>query len=235
MHGDLKITVLCCLVACSAGRALGEPALQPVDSIRAAAAQHVRQAMPPTSAAVFVAADKLDSRLRLPQCGAALESFLPSGANLGSRATVGVRCQQGAMWTVYVPVNIETEVQVLVLRRAVSQDSAISSQDVELQTRRFKGPSSKYLTDVSQLRGMRAKRSLPVGSILVVDGLAPDVLVKRGQQVVLLATVGGIEVRASGIALTDGGAASRVRVQNSSSSKVVEGTVTADSTVRVAL
>lgn len=235
MQGDLKITVLCCLMACSAGKALGEPFLQPVDSIRAAAEQHVRQAMPPTSAAVFVVADKMDSRLRLPQCGAALEGFLPSGANLGSRATVGVRCSQGATWTVYVPVNIETEVQVLVLRRAVSQNSSIRSQDVDIQRRRVKGLSSKYLTDVSQLRGMRAKRSLPMGSLLAADGLTPAVLVKRGQQVVLLATVGGIEVRASGIALTDGGAASRVRVQNSSSSKVVEGTVTADSTVRVAL
>ena len=60
-----------------------------------------------------------------------------------------------------------------------------------------------------------------------------DTVVKRGQQVTLLASVGGIEVRATGRALNDAQAAGRVRVQNLASQMVVEGVVESGSVIRV--
>ncbi len=65
--------------------------------------------------------------------------------------------------------------------------------------------------------------------------LQPDVLVRRGQQVTLIAANGGVQIRAQGQALTEGAAADRVRVQNVSSLKVVEGVVESDGVVRVGL
>mgnify|MGYP006202654589 CR=1 FL=1 len=65
--------------------------------------------------------------------------------------------------------------------------------------------------------------------------LQPDVLVRRGQQVTLIAANGGVQIRAQGQALTEGAADERVRVQNVSSLKVVEGVVESDGVVRVGL
>lgn len=214
--------------------ATGE-AVQSLESIQNAAEQHIRQIAPPNVGRLFLTADKLDARLRLKECGAPLSAFLPSGANLGVRATVGVRCTQGAQWTVYVPVGIETETSVLVLRSAAGKDARLSAADVEVQSRRVRGLGSAYLSNPAELKQQHLKRPLPAGSILAPESLAPDFLVRRGQQVVLLATVGGIEVRANGLALMDGAAASRVRVQNLSSLKVVEGTVDTENVVRVQL
>jgi flagella basal body P-ring formation protein FlgA len=65
--------------------------------------------------------------------------------------------------------------------------------------------------------------------------LVPDLLVRRGQQVTLIAANDSVQIRAQGQALTEGGAADRVRVQNVNSLKVVEGVVESDGVVRVGL
>ncbi len=64
--------------------------------------------------------------------------------------------------------------------------------------------------------------------------IAADKIVRRGQTVTLIASAGGIRVRAPGRALGDGAQDERVRVQNLSSLKVVEGVVENASSVRVA-
>jgi len=71
------------------------------------------------------------------------------------------------------------------------------------------------------------------GSILVADMLAADPVVVHGQQVTLVAALGGLEVRAPGRVLNDGAVAARVRVQNLSSQRIVEGVVETADTVRV--
>jgi flagella basal body P-ring formation protein FlgA len=63
---------------------------------------------------------------------------------------------------------------------------------------------------------------------------APDLIVHRGQQVTLLSAAGPVEVRASGRAMVDGAAGSRIQVQNLSTLRVVEGVVESADRVRVA-
>jgi len=97
------------------------------------------------------------------------------------------------------------------------------------------GNAATFLLDTNSLQGHRLKRSLPAGTALTVDMLVPDVIVRRGQQVTLIAATGPVEIRAQGQALTEGALDDRVRVQNLSSLKVVEGVVESDSVVRVGL
>jgi flagellar basal body P-ring formation protein FlgA len=234
MRSLLLLPIVCVLVLVPGfGRA--EDAVQTPESIAAAAERYVAHAVPVQGGKLFVTADRLDSRLRLRKCESALTPFLQGGAVMGARVTVGVRCTAGAPWTVYLPVSVEVEVSVLVLRQAQARGAQLTPQDVEVQTRRVKGTGSGYLWSIEQLRRRHLKLGLVAGSVLAPDVLAADYLVRRGQEVMLLATVGGIEVRAKGVALADGAAADRVRVQNLSSLKVVEGVVEDDSVVRVTL
>jgi flagella basal body P-ring formation protein FlgA len=53
--------------------------------------------------------------------------------------------------------------------------------------------------------------------------------------VTLVATVGGLQVRARGRALANGAVGARLKVQNLSSLKVVEGVVENEDVIRVAL
>lgn len=206
---------------------------QPLNTIQAAAETYVRSRLPEGSAKHFVTASDLDPRLRLQACEAPLEAFAPHTNSFAARTTVGVRCSGPAPWTLYVPVAVETEVSVLVLRRALARRAAVTLADVEPQVRRLPGTAAHFISDAARLQGHRLRRALPAGTALTADALAPDILVRRGQQVTLIAETGGVEIRARGQALTEGGARDRVRVQNVSSLKVVEGVVESDSVVRV--
>lgn len=207
---------------------------QPLESIQAAAEDFVRSNLPDSKAKHFITAGQLDARLRLAACDSPLEAFSNSN-DIGARTTIGVRCSAPAPWTLYVPVTVEVEVPVLVLRRALSRRAQITLADVEAQVRRLPGSASKFVSDVTSLQGHHLKRSLPAGAALTVDALAPNILVRRGQQVTLIAQAGGVEIRAKGHALTEGGAQERVRVQNMTSNKIVEGVVESDNVVRVGL
>jgi flagella basal body P-ring formation protein FlgA len=206
---------------------------QSIDDVQAAAEEFVRVRLPASHAKQFVTAAKLDPRLRVGQCDQPLQTFAQSSTNLGERVTVGVRCASANTWTLYVPVSIEVEIPVLVLRRALARRARVAMIDVEPQTRRVPGTAATFLQDTASLQGHRLRWSLPAGTALTVDMLVPDLVVRRGQQVTLIAASGHVEIRAQGHALTEGGVADRVRVQNASSLKVVEGVVDSDGTVRV--
>jgi flagella basal body P-ring formation protein FlgA len=208
-------------------------ATQPLDTVQAAAESFVRSTLPSDSAKHFVSAARLDPRLRLDRCASPLEAFSQSSAPAGARATIGVRCPSANPWTIYVPVTVEVEVAVLVLRRPLARRARVGVTDVEPQVRRLPGSAASFISDIASLQGHRLSRSLPIGTALTVDMLVPDVLVRRGQQVTLIAANGPIEIRAQGQALTDGAAAERVRVQNVTSRKVVEGVVESEGIVRV--
>jgi flagella basal body P-ring formation protein FlgA len=229
---------ICVLASALAALAFSSSAsanVQSIDTIRAAAEQFVRSSLPEKSNKSFVTAGNLDPRLRLDECAAPLEAFSQGTGMSTGRMTIGVRCPSANPWTIYVPVTIEVDVSVLVLRRPLARRSRVEIADVEPQVRRMPGQASTFVNDVASLQGHRLKRSLPVGTALTVDMLQPDLLVRRGQQVTLIAANGGVQIRAQGQALTEGAADDRVRVQNVSSLKVVEGVVESDGVVRVGL
>ena len=102
-----------------AGSAFAQESIQSLDAIRAAAQSFVTQHVPKQApGAVTVNVGTLDSRLRLAPCATPLKVSLPAGATFRERMTVAVSCTASSSWTVYVPIAIEAQTPVLVLRRA---------------------------------------------------------------------------------------------------------------------
>jgi flagellar basal body P-ring formation protein FlgA len=217
---------------------LGAPAQAPQlpDDIRAAAERFVTARLGSGGADITLhaTAGQLDSRLRLPGCTRPLSAALPSAARLAARVTVGVTCGD-PRWTVYVPVTVETELPVLVLRTAAARGARLGADDVETRRMRVPGLADTYIRDPAQLAGQHLKLAVAPGTPLDISLLAADILVKRGQRVTLVAQVGGIEVRAQGEAIMDATPAGRVRVLNLDSRRVVEGQVESRDIVRVSL
>jgi flagellar basal body P-ring formation protein FlgA len=208
--------------------------LQSLDSIRQSAELAVRSQLPRDQRRYHVSAQKLDSRLQLASCAVTLDAFVTSPQSMQTgHTTTGVRCQSGSQWTIYVSVAIETELEVFVAKSAMPRDAHLSMNDVEIQTRRVSGSATNFITTPEQLNDRRLKRPLSAGTALTADAFVADMVVRRGQQVALIADTGSFQVRASGKALNDGGIRDRVRVQNENSLKVVEGVVDGPGTVRV--
>ncbi len=165
-------------------------ATQAPDDIRAAAEAFVtaRLGSGGDDVTLHATAGQLDARLRLPACPRPLSAALPPSARMAARVTVGVSC--GApRWRVYVPVSVETELPVLVLREAAARGAKLTADDVEVRRMRVPGLADTYIRDVAQLANRHLKVSAAPGTALDVSLLAADILVKRGQRVTLVARV----------------------------------------------
>jgi len=230
-----SLTVPCCLALLFAARAGadGSAGLQSLDAVRAAAEHSLRQQIDPQVAGIQLQAAALDARLRLPVCAAPLESYAPPPRGSQNRAIVRVGCNAGASWTLNVPVEIRREVDVLTLRRAVTRGETLTAADVVSQKRLLAGLGSPYVARVDDLAGRFTRRPLAEGTALTAESLSAALLIHRGQTVTLAASTGGIEIRATGRAMTDAAASQRLRVQNLDSLKVVEGVAESDGVVRV--
>ncbi len=213
--------------------AVVDPAIQPLDSIRDAAAGFVRSQMPPRQADIVITASRLDPRLRLARCGGPLDSSFISGTRLQAQVSVAVGCRMAAAWTIYVPVTVESRVRVWALAAPHAQGARLSASDVVAETHLVSGLSVGYVTDVAELARATLRHPLPAGAILTTEDLLPDYMVRQGEQITMVAAIDGIQVRAAGLALQSGRYGALVRVQNASSAKVVQGVVEGDRVVDV--
>ena len=209
-------------------------ATEPLAAVRAAAGGLIRSQLSGAAYEVHVRAAELDSRLHLARCPSPLATALPSGAELGAHVAVRVSCTtQGFPWAVYVPVNVESDIRVLVLKQSAMRGARISAAQVTEETRRVAGLAVGYVTDVAALPHHTLARSLPAGTALTADATLADLIVHQGEEVTLIATAPGVSVRATGKALQDGREGARVRVQNLASLKVVEGVVDANGVIEI--
>jgi flagella basal body P-ring formation protein FlgA len=178
---------------------------------------------------------RLDRRLRLTACSQSLHAFLPPGGRTLGNITVGVRCSGIKPWTVYVPVKVVAYKKVLVVTRPMKRGHVLLKNDLELATRDLSTLRSSYLTDSEQAVGKTLRRSISSGTMLSTSMLASPRIIRRGQAVTLVSRTGGLQVRATGKALMDGASGQRIRVQNKTSKKVVEGVVISAGVVQIPL
>ncbi len=217
------------LLAAFTTPAHADPTIHPPADIAAAAETFARTRLveAPESANVDseVKAANLDPRLRLARCETPLEPFLPSGSQIRGNSSVGVRCPDTPGWTIYVPVTVQSWAEVLVLVRSLPRGATVTEADVTTQRQEVSRLARGWIGSLDDLTDRRLARATAAGAILTPSVLETAPVVKRGEQVTLRASAGGIEIHASGVALADAGLGQRVSVRNQSSQRVVEGRV----------
>ncbi|HET8883694.1 MAG TPA: flagellar basal body P-ring formation chaperone FlgA [Solimonas sp.] len=222
----VRLALACACMLAPAARA-GD-AIEPLDRIRRVAEAAVRKNLPPTAE---VSADAIDPRLRLPVCASAPDA--EAGAARGASASVTVRCAAPETWTLYVPVRIRDLRPVLVLTRAVRRGEIVDASALRSETRDVAQLPFGYVSDAATLAGNEFRRPVGAGQAISPADVEPERCIRRGDLVTLIGRAAGIEVRAEGKAMADGGRGSRIRVQNSRSKRIVEGTITAPGVVEL--
>lgn len=197
----------------------GASGFQPLHSIEAAALA----ALPAGSDAEAT----VDPSLRVPLCP------LPLTTTLNGTQSVEVSCPSQAGWRLFVPVRIRRSQEVLVLTRGIAAGQPVTEDALTGERRDASRIVGATLSDPAQAVGQVARRTLVAGSVLLAGDLLSPRVVRRGDNVALVSRRGGVEVRMSGKALGDAGENQRVRVENLSSRRVVQGTVAADGEVWV--
>lgn len=142
----------------------------------------------------------VDTRLNLPPC-AAPEAFLPPGARLWGKATVGVRCSGSRPWTIYIPVSVTVLAGVVAAARPLVAGRPIEIGDLFVQEADLGRLPIAVITDPQQAVGRVATISIAAGQPLRHDLLRSPPVIRQGQSVTLRARGAGFKVSALGRAV----------------------------------
>lgn len=145
-----------------------------------------------------------------------------------TRMRFAVRCP-GASRLEYI-VRARISASVVVLAAPVAANEILTDTHVTVEQREITSIPDPVI-DPNDAVGQTSRRMLRAGDVLRNNSLSAPVLVKRGDAVVMVAKVEGIEVSTAGEALDAGARGATVRVRNSTSGQTVRMRVTGAGTV----
>ncbi len=178
---------------------------------------------------------EFDKRLRLHQCSSPLQTFWPLGNKRLGSTTVGVRCSGDKPWKIYVGAHIHIYKTVWVSKTGLNRNQVLDLATVSKEKRDITRLTAGYLLSDTPIEGMQIKRNIPANHVLTNIMLDSQKMVKRGERVTIVSKYGGIEVRAAGVALSDGSKGERIKVKNTSSKREIEAYVSGRHLVLVTL
>lgn len=161
----------------------------------------VDERVAPTGGEIEVVVGEPDSRLKLAPC-ARMEPFVPTGARLIGRTSLGVRCVEGANWVVYVPVQIKLFVDAWVAARPIPRGQPLGPEDARLERIDIAALNGNAVLPDMPLIGRTAVRALSPGEPLRRDALRAPPVVQPGDAVQVVALGTGFAAQSPGKALT---------------------------------
>ena len=182
------------------------------DELRAFAVQQARQAVNDPAARVEVQLGMPEAQAPVAPC-ARSEPFVPTGTRLWGRASVGVRCVDGANWRVLFPVTVSVWGPAWVAASALPAGAVLEHHDlreaeVELTRERTGLPRG-----ADALVGKVLVRPLQAGQTLHPDAVRAATVVSAGDVVRLRVLGGGYAITASGQSLGTAADGQPVRVR----------------------
>ncbi|MBI5889478.1 MAG: flagellar basal body P-ring formation protein FlgA [Nitrosomonadales bacterium] len=198
-------------------------------TIRATALAYLQEQTQSLPGKVSLQVGDIDPRTVLRACGA-LEAFLPAGAQLIGKTSVGVRCNRQPVWSVFLQATVRVNATLLVSNRPLAQNTVLSADDFSLQSGELGQPG--LLTDPAQAVGKTLKFGIGAGQALRQDMLRAPYVVTQGQTTEVRVQSKGFSVRSAGQALNNGAAGQKVQVRMASG-QVISGTARADGSVEV--
>ena len=167
----------------------------------------------------------LDSRLRLAKCNVPLDASLAPGSQFSGKTTVHVRCNSNTPWTVYIGAHIKLYSRVIQTAVPLDRNHILKKHDliaVETDLTRLK---FGYFTDKKNLIGKQVKQRLPQNRVIKANYVKAPTLVKRGELVSIITENSRYSVKMTGTAMGSGARGDKIRVKNTSSKRVIEGTI----------
>ncbi|WP_334047591.1 flagellar basal body P-ring formation chaperone FlgA [Burkholderia cepacia] len=197
--------------AANAAQPVTPPGQQDPESIRRAALAFLQQQIAglpgKTTATVTTAFPR-----GLAAC-TTLEPFMPTGARLWGRTTVGVRCAGERPWTVYLQAKVTVQATYYVAARQIAPGEPLSAADLVARDGDLTVLPLAVITDPAQAIGSTALARISAGLPLRQDLLKSAASVSAGQTVRVVAAGPGFTISAEGSALANAAPGQSVRVR----------------------
>ena len=180
--------------------------------------------------------DQLDVRVRLTPCDAPLsiEPYQRQSIRSAGKITLLVECDTPQRWRLFVPVSIRISDQVVVIQAATPRNTELTEAILGYQTVDVSTLRQDYFRDIASIRGFTTRQFLRQGTVISQRHITPPHVVRRNQQVMIVAQGEHLSVKTAGIALSDGKVGDWIRVKNTASQRIVEGRVTSAGNIEIA-
>jgi len=216
----------------AAATAASAATVEAVSNLEALARREAERSLPPLGEHQRLLIGPLDEHFSPERCRGPVETTTPPGGHPRDRVTVELICAL-PRWHRYVPVRVIGTSPVLIAAHAIVAGASLGEADVRIEQRDLPSLPPGYMDDARSAIGLSVGRPIASGAVITNQMLLGPRVVQRGQTVTLTAEAGGLSVRMMGRALSDGMVNQRVRVQNLSSGKVVEGIARSDQVVEI--
>lgn len=210
----------------------------PADRLVAAATKAIEDALPPpgTDAAYVVTPMTQPTAVIVPARPWTLSPMLPASIGLGI-VTVGVRVMEDGtlLRTAMIPIEIGLRAPVLVTVGALPYHTAVEPSSIHVEVRTTTTPNTSSFHDPAAIAEMWTTQSIPAGTVLTQQMVAPMPAVQRGAMVTVVVQRGTLWISAEGQAQGDGVIGQMVPVKIMSTGVTVTGRVTGPDTVELSL
>lgn len=179
---------------------------------------------------IRVTAGTLDPRMGNRSCEQPLHIALANNASLERQTTVMVSCPDRDTWRLFIPVRIEQLRPVLVTTRPLTPGDIIGRSDIKLSHIDIHQVRDALMTEPDDLIGAQVKRRIGANQPFQARHTC---FVCRGQDVTIISGSNGLEIRATGVARSDGLLGERITVRNIRSNQEIQAVVSGSNEVRV--
>ncbi len=177
----------------------------------------------------------------LPACDA-LEAFLPNGARVWGRVSVGLRCNGNGTgsgdgpatpsWTRYVPAYVAVVADYYVASRPINAGDTLSAADIQLRQGDLSALPRGVITNPRQASGMVASNRIALGAPLRLELLRAATVIQQGQNVKVQSQGSGFVVSTEGRAMTNAAAGATIHVKTQTG-QMLSGMVRGDGSVEL--
>ncbi|MDE1181237.1 flagellar basal body P-ring formation chaperone FlgA [Paraburkholderia sp.] len=164
----------------------------------------------------------------------ALQPFMPTGARLWGRITVGVRCVGARPWTLYLQARVSINATYYLSARQMAPGETLSVADLVARDGDLTGLPQAIVTDPSQVIGSVTLMRVPAGVPLRQDMMRSASAVIIGQTVKVVAAGQGFSISSEGSAMNNAAPGQQVRVKTTAG-QIVTGIVKDGGTVELAM
>lgn len=169
-----------------------------------------------------VSVGSLPAGMQLAAC-ARMEPFMPNGARLWGRSHIGMRCVDGATWSVLVPITVRIFGPALVAARPLPALQPLQADDLRTAEVEWTREPQGVATEAAQIENRVLTRPIAPGQPIPLVALRAPQVVGQGDPVKVMGQGRGFSIQADGIALATAQDGQTVRVRTESG-KILTGT-----------
>jgi len=182
-----------------------------------------------------VSVGNIDPRMGVYSCITPIEFSFNRAPILQKHVTVKAECQDTKPWKIHLSINFEIYASSVIAATPIPRGQVIGEAQLdEKELIINQGQHSGY-SHKKDLLGKVAKRSIRAGAIIQASFVKAPQLVKKGDNVVIIASNDFISVKMNGTALTDGLLGQQISIQNNQSKRIIKGKVLRTGVVTITL